>query len=74
MRSNVKHFAIVAVLIVVVTAAVAVALNSMQLLPQLASAEGTIIDWLFGVHLNLIAFLFALVMVFMIYSIIVFPL
>lgn len=72
MRSNVKHFAIVTVLIVVVTAAVAVALDSIQLLPQLASAEGTIIDWLFGVHLNLIAFLFALVMVFMIYSIIVF--
>ena len=44
----------------------------MQLLPQLASAQGVIIDWLFGIHLYLIAFLFALVMVFMLYSVIVF--
>ena len=61
-----------AVLVVFVTAALAIALDSAELLPQLASDEGVIIDWLFGVHLNLIAFLFALVMVFMIYSIIVF--
>ena len=72
MRSNVKHFYIVAILIVLVTAAIVIALDNVQLLPQLASAQGLIIDWLFGLHLYLIAFLFALVMVFMLYSIIVF--
>ena len=67
-----KHFVTVAILIVVVTGAVAIGLDNLQLLPQLASTQGLIIDWLFGLHLYLIAFLFALVMVFMLYSIVVF--
>ena len=67
-----KHFVVVAVLIAVVTVAVAAGLDSASLLPPLASAQGVIIDWLFDLHLKVIAFLFALVMVFMLYSIVVF--
>jgi cytochrome c oxidase subunit 2 len=68
----VKHFVAVGVLTAVVTVAVAAGLESASLLPPLASAQGVIIDWLFGLHLKVIAFLFALVMVFMLYSIVVF--
>ncbi len=67
-----KHFVAVGVLTAVVTVAVAAGLESASLLPPLASAQGVIIDWLFGLHLKVIAFLFALVMVFMLYSIVVF--
>ncbi len=67
-----KHIIAVVVLIAVVTVAVATWLNSLTLVPPLASAEGIPIDWLFGLHLQIIAFLFALIMVFMLYSVVVF--
>ena len=70
--TDVKHFALVAVLIVIVTAALAAVLDASSLLPPLASVQGGIIDWLFDLHLKLIAFLFALVVVFMLYSIVAF--
>jgi cytochrome c oxidase subunit 2 len=67
-----KHFVAVIILIAIVTVALANGLNSIQLLPTRASAEGLPIDWLFGLHIQVIAFLFALIMVFMIYSALVF--
>ena len=70
--TDVKHFTLVAVLIVVVTVALAAVLDASSLLPPLASVQGVIIDWLFDLHLKLIAFLFALVIVFMLYSIVAF--
>ena len=47
-------------------------LQQSNILPPLASEEGTFVDQLFGLHLQVIAFLFALIMVFMIYSVVVF--
>lgn len=67
-----KHFLAVILLVVIVTVVVAVGLNNVQLLPVRASAEGLPIDWLFGLHIQVIAFLFALIMVFMLYSVFVF--
>ncbi len=66
-----KHIISVVVLIIITTLVMGI-LFSAILLPEQASAEGVIIDWLLGVHLQLIAFLFSFVMVFMVYSAIVF--
>jgi cytochrome c oxidase subunit 2 len=67
-----KHIANVVVLIIIVTVVVAFGLESIQLLPVPASEEAELIDHLFGMHLQVIAFLFALISVFMVYSIVVF--
>ena len=61
-----------AVLIALVTVALAAGLETSSLLPPLASVQGAVSDWFFGLHLKLISFLFALVVVFMLYSIVVF--
>jgi len=42
------------------------------LLPEQASLQAVSIDWLFGLHFKVIAFLFALIVGFMLYSIVVF--
>jgi len=68
----VRHFVVATIIVVLVTVAGAVLLDSAALLPPLASAQGITIDWLFDIHMKLIVFLFALVVVFMMYSIIVF--
>ena len=67
-----KHFIVAAVLIVLVTVALAAGVETSSLLPPLASVQGVIIDWFFDLHLKLIFFLFALVVVLMLYSIVVF--
>lgn len=67
-----KHIVAVVVLIGLATVALAGFLNSIDLLPVQASAEALPIDWLFGLHIQVIAFLFALIIVFMLYSIVVF--
>jgi cytochrome c oxidase subunit 2 len=71
-RESMKHFIIVAVLVAIVTLLVIFGLNRIQLLPMLASEEGIPIDNLFGLHIIVIAFLFALIVVFMLYSIVAF--
>lgn len=67
-----KHIAAVVTVVIVVTAALIVWLENVKLLPAQASAEGVPIDWLFGWHLRIIAFLFALIMVFIVYSVVAF--
>ena len=67
-----RHFLATTIIVVLATVVGAVLLDSADLLPPLASAQGVTIDWLFGIHLKIIAFLFALVIVFMLYSIVVF--
>jgi cytochrome c oxidase subunit 2 len=67
-----KHIVGVIVLIGVMTIATATWLSNTNLLPMPASAEALPIDWLFGLHLQVIAFLFALIIGFMIYSIVAF--
>ena len=70
--SNKRHFIIVGVLVVITTVVMGVILNGVLPLPVAAATQAATVDWLFVVHMWLIAFLFALVMVFMVYSIVVF--
>ncbi|MCP5101417.1 MAG: hypothetical protein GY943_38210, partial [Chloroflexi bacterium] len=69
-----KHIIGVIALIAVLTLAAWAWLGSGfdQLLPFRASEEAFFVDRLFGMHLYVIGFLFALIMGFMLYSIIVF--
>ena len=67
-----KHFVIVGVLIVIVTLLLGLILTPANLLPVQASKQSGVIDNLFGLHFWLIAFLFALIVVFMLYSMVVF--
>ena len=71
-RDGMKHFVIVAVLVAIVTAVVTIGLGNAQIVPPLASAEGLEVDRLFGLHIQIIAFLFALILVFTLYSVVVF--
>jgi cytochrome c oxidase subunit 2 len=71
-RASMRHFIIVAVLVAIVTILVSFGLQSAHLLPKVASQEGVLIDGLFRLHIQIIAFLFALIVVFTLYSVIVF--
>lgn len=72
MANNRRHFVIASVLIVVCTVLVYLVLDSVLLKPEGAAVEAAPIDNLFDQHIWLIAFLFALVVVFMCYALIVF--
>lgn len=67
-----RHFIICGVLIVITTLVLKFLLDWALPLPLQASVEAVTIDWMFGLHVWLIAFLFALVSVFMVYAIVVF--
>ncbi len=67
-----RHFIIVGVLIAITTVFLEWLLATVLPLPVQASIEAVIIDELIGWHLWVIAFLFALVVVFMLYSVVVF--
>jgi cytochrome c oxidase subunit 2 len=67
-----RHFIILAVLVLTLTALVYFGLNSIGLLPESASLQAETIDWLFNLEIIAISFLFSLIMVPMIYSLIVF--
>lgn len=67
-----RHFIICGVLIVITTLVLEYLLDWALPLPLQASVEAITIDWMFGLHVWLIAFLFALVSVFMVYAIVVF--
>ncbi len=71
-RANMKHLVTVAVLVAAVTAIVATGLSQMPLLPPLASEEGMLVDRMFRWQILVIAFLFSLIVVFILYSIVVF--
>lgn len=66
------HFIIVGVLVLVSTFAVYTGLTSIQLFPKQASAEAIIIDNLFEMHWLLISFFLSLIVVFIVYSLVVF--
>jgi cytochrome c oxidase subunit 2 len=68
----VKHIVLAFVLVIVVTALVIVGLNGLDLVPQLASEEGAFVDQMFSAQIYVIAFIFSLIIVFMLYSIVVF--
>lgn len=67
-----RHFIIVGVLVFLATLAMGFLLNGVLPLGTQGSAQASTVDWLFRVHMWLIAFLFSLVVVFMIYSLVVF--
>jgi cytochrome c oxidase subunit II len=66
-----RHFIVVTVLVVVVAAISIIGLLAVPKFPQ-ASTQALVVDWLMDLHLGVIGFLFALVMVFMVYSLVVF--
>ena len=67
-----KHLLVAAVLVIIVTALVILGLSSMDLVPQLASEEGAFVDQMFTLQIYIIAFIFSLIMVLMLYSVVVF--
>jgi len=71
-RGNMRHLIIAGILVVVVTALLIVGLGQVRLLPAAASLQAEPIDQMFDLEFKVIAFLFALIVVFMVYSIVVF--
>jgi cytochrome c oxidase subunit 2 len=69
---NLRHFVIIAALVAIVTWLTYVGLNSLGLMPVEASAQSIPIDWLFDLEIKLISFFFALIMVPLTYSLILF--
>jgi cytochrome c oxidase subunit 2 len=67
-----KQLLAVGGIVIVVTTLLNAVLSNVQLLPVAASAQAVPIDHLFGLHFQLIAFLFSLIVVFMFYSVVVF--
>jgi cytochrome c oxidase subunit II len=67
-----RHFILVAVLVAISTALMYLLLKSALPLPVKASLEALAIDGLIDWHLVLIAFLFSLIVVFMLYSVVAF--
>ncbi len=72
MRANLKHFIGAGAFVVVLTVIGVLILNTDRLLPPAAAAQAASIDFLFSVEFKLIAFLFALIIGVMVYSIIFF--
>lgn len=70
--SNQRHFITAGILVVVGTVLMYFLMDSAMPTPVQASSQAPIIDSLFSYHLMLIAFLFSLVVVFMLYAIVVF--
>lgn len=71
-RTNMKHLIIAAILVLISTLIISMGMEYIQLLPAQASAQAVPIDRLFGIEFKIIAFLFSLIVVFMVYSIVVF--
>jgi cytochrome c oxidase subunit 2 len=67
-----KHFIIVAILVIASTFAIRDGLNSIGLLPQLASAQGASTDQLFDLYVWATAFVFSLIVVTLLYALLVF--
>ena len=67
-----RHLVIAGLLVVLVTALLIFGLGQVRLLPIAASLQAAPIDAMFQLEFRVIAFLFALIVVFMVYSILVF--
>ena len=67
-----RHFVVVGILVIVTSILAYVGLNAAHLMPVAASAQSVPIDWLWNLELMMISFLFALIVVPMTYSLIVF--
>jgi cytochrome c oxidase subunit 2 len=60
------------VLVIIVAALVMLGLSALDLVPDLASEEGVSVDQMFAVQIYIIAFIFSLIIVLMLYSVVVF--
>lgn len=69
---NVRHFTIVAVLVALATVGIYAGLTFSGLMPVQASAQAVPIDWLFDLQIKAMSFLFALIVVPIAYSLVVF--
>jgi cytochrome c oxidase subunit II len=67
-----KHIIIIAILVIASTFAIHTGLTAIGLLPAQASAQAVTIDQLFGLYTWAIAFVFSLIIVIMLYSLLVF--
>lgn len=67
-----KHLIIASFLVIAVSAALIFGMNTIRILPLAASSQAQPIDSLFRLQFTVIAFLFSLIVVFMVYSIIAF--
>jgi cytochrome c oxidase subunit 2 len=71
-RSRMKHFIVAGILVILVTALLIFGAGQIRLLPEAASAQAQPIDRMFTLEFLVIAFLFSLIVVFLVYSIFVF--
>jgi cytochrome c oxidase subunit 2 len=69
---NIRHFVIIGVLIIPVAILTYLGLDALGLMPVAASAQSIPIDWLFDLEIKMIAFFFALIMVPLVYSLVIF--
>ncbi|MEP0805001.1 MAG: cytochrome c oxidase subunit II [Chloroflexota bacterium] len=67
-----RHFVIVGILVIALAVLTYVGLNSAGLMPVPASAQAAPIDWLWDLQVKAMSFLFALIVVPMLYSLLVF--
>jgi cytochrome c oxidase subunit 2 len=67
-----RHFVIVAVLVIVMSALTYAGLTSLNLMPAQASVQAIPIDWMWDMQVVAMSFLFALIMVPLLYSLVVF--
>ncbi len=67
-----RHFVIVGVLIAILTPLVYFSIAASNVMPVEASAQSIPVDWMWNMDIGVISFLFALIMVPLVYSLIVF--
>ena len=67
-----KHFVTVGILVLVAAVLTYMGLDAVGLMPVEASAQARPIDWLWNLQLKIMSFLFALIVVPMVYSLVVF--
>jgi cytochrome c oxidase subunit 2 len=67
-----RHFLIVGILVILLAFLTYIGLDAVGLMPVQASAEAVVIDWLWDLEVMTISFLFALIIVPLFYSLIVF--
>lgn len=67
-----RHFVIVGVLVILIAALTYVGLNHLGLMPVQASAQAIPVDWLWNLDVEVISFLFALIIVPITYSLVIF--
>lgn len=67
-----RHFVIVGILVVIFSVLTFLGLQAVGLMPVQASAQAEIVDWMFTLEIAVISFLFALIVVPLFYSLIVF--